>query len=263
MSKIIWLQGGFGNILFQIIPALSLDKNRVYLSSYLTKSNIISTFLGWKIHHTEFENFFENSNFNFDVVNVSNRYAIYHVLFGFISKKNKKPFLKHFYFQDNVKLNGIYSNSHYFGYFQSKKFLENHTEQLDQIFKELRKVYFDSSLVVECAVHFRYGDSVWAKQNYNYYTDVKNSLKNKNCLVTIVTDSKDKAIDFFKDLPNFMVVSGEVMQDFSILLSAKILYAAPSTFSWWSANASLSKEIYMSKTLEDKLGFYNSKIITL
>jgi len=267
MSKIIWLQGGFGNILFQLIPALSLsdelkkdEKNKVLLSSYLTKTNLISIFLGWKIHKVEFENFFTKSNFKFYVMDVRDFYAIIHIILGFLSKKIKKPFLGHFYFEKNNKISQFYSNNHYFGYFQNKLFLQNHTIELEQIFKELRTVYYDIAIEVECAVHFRFGDSIWAKQNYTYYKDVKDSLKNRNCLITIVTDSKTEANEFFKGLSNFIVISGEVMQDFSILLSAKVLYAAPSTFSWWSANASLSNEIYMPSVLESKLGFYNSKI---
>ena len=48
----IYLQGGFGNVLFQLVHYLSL-KNRGYSPVFidiLTKENLITKLLGWKIH---------------------------------------------------------------------------------------------------------------------------------------------------------------------------------------------------------------------
>ncbi len=260
MSKTIWLQGGFGNILFQLVPALRIGQKNVYLSTYLTKKNSISYFLGWKIHSDEYTNFFLKSKFNFNIIRVNRFLAFIHIFFGFISKKLKTPFLGYIYFNKNIQQNNIYNNSHYFGYFQNKIYLENHRKQLSQISNQLQSVYSNKDLSVKCAVHFRYGDSIWAKKNFTYYEKVKSKLLNKKYLITIVTDSKDEAYNFFKDLKNFKIVSGEVIRDFSILISSDILYCAPSTFSWWAANCSKAKDIFMPKQLEIKLGIYNSKI---
>lgn len=51
MSK-IYLQGGFGNVLFQLVHYLSLRNNGhnpVFVDT-LTKKNLITRLLGWKIH---------------------------------------------------------------------------------------------------------------------------------------------------------------------------------------------------------------------
>lgn len=270
MSKIIWLQGGFGNVLFQLIPALHLsykfrgDKNnRVFISRFLTNESFMTIFLRWKIHEDEHESFLSKSKIQINEIRVNKINAIKHIFLGFLSKKLNKPFLRHLYFNKNFHFNQIYSSNHYFGYFQDKLFLQNHEKELKKIFSELRIVYNNNSNKVECAVHFRYGDSVWARQNGEYYKTVKDRLKEKDCLITIVTDSKKEANLFFEELPNFKIISQTVEQDFSILLSAKILYTAPSTFSWWAGNASLSDEIYMPEYLQSKLGFFNSKIQAL
>lgn len=260
MSRKIWLQGGFGNILFQIIPALKLNGIEIQLDSYLTKNNIFTYFFRWKIHSPEFENFFMKSDFNFNVIDTHNPFVGFHIILGFISKKMKSPFLRYFYFHNNNDEINFLSKGNYFGYYQNKLFLQNHKTQLEKIFKELRSVYYDQFLQVECSVHFRYGDSVWAKQNFDYYNKVKIHLLKQNIEVTIVTDSITEANNFFQELPNFNVISGEVMRDFSILLSSNILYSAPSTFSWWAANASLASEIYVPEYLDLKLGLFNKRI---
>jgi hypothetical protein len=267
MNKVIWIQGGFGNVLFQLIPGIYLsekstvERNKsVVLSTYLTKESFISLLLGWKIHDKEYEYFLSKSSFQFDLLKINNLCAFKHIIFGLLSKKINKPFLGNVFFRRKIDGNQFYSNDHYFGYYQNKSFLQNHEKELEKIFNELRIVYYKTSNRVECAVHFRYGDSIWARQNFEYYNLVKEHLKKRECKITIVTDSKNEAADFFKELTNCKIVSRDVTQDFSILLSAKILYTAPSTFSWWAGNASISNEIYMPKKLKSKIGSYNSNI---
>ena len=100
MNKVIWIQGGFGNVLFQLIPGIHLsDKSNVernisvVLSTYLTKKSFISLFLGWKIHDKEYEYFLSKSSFKFDLLRINNLYASKHIIFGLLSKKINKPFL--------------------------------------------------------------------------------------------------------------------------------------------------------------------------
>ena len=55
--KKIWLMGGFGNVLFQILAFNVISKNndQVFYVKILTEKNLITKFLGWTIHERLYE----------------------------------------------------------------------------------------------------------------------------------------------------------------------------------------------------------------
>ena len=122
--------------------------------------------------------------------------------------------------------------------------------------KDIRKIY--GSTAINIVVHYRKGDSGWAKSNLNYYLTIKEMIQLESSTVIVVTDSPIDAQEFFLNLKNVQIVSSKcALEDFRIMLSASKLYCAPSTFSWWAAH-SLEKnaEIIMPRILENSLGIY-------
>ena len=127
----------------------------------------------------------------------------------------------------------------------------------------MRKKYGSNSENI--VVHYRKGDSGWAVLYNNYYIKIKKLLKEESSKIIIVTDSKKEALDFFKELIDIDVVSSDnAIEDFKILLSAKKLYCAPSTFSWWASH-SLSREaqVVFPSIFENTLGVYLNKKRTI
>mgnify|MGYP001971546569 CR=1 FL=1 len=57
-KKNIWLMGGFGNVLFQILAfnVLSKNNNSIFFVNVLTKKNTITKFIGWTIHESLYDN---------------------------------------------------------------------------------------------------------------------------------------------------------------------------------------------------------------
>lgn len=256
----IYLKGGFGNVLFQLIYYFSLvDKGySPLLIDSLTNKNILTKFLGWKIHDKAYSHMFGESEL------MIKKQPIYKTLIimalGKLSKKFKKPICSVYFFSE-VSNNDMYlnSSSYIFGYFQSKIFLEQNKNSIKKIVKKLNKSYLSKKEEDQyIAIHYRYGDSIWARKNEEYYKLVKKNITNKNRVI-ILTDSKDRAKVFFEDLvvSSLVILSNSPLVDFSYMVSAKELYCAPSTFSWWAAQClSKTKSVYLPPFFENKLGFY-------
>ena len=98
---------------------------------------------------------------------------------------------------------------------------------------ELKYSVKDKNSIV---VHYRKGDSDWALKFLDYYNEIKKMLK-ESLPILIVTDSVKDATSF-SSIDNIKILtSRNDLDDFKYLLSAKKLYCAQSTFSWWAAHS--------------------------
>jgi len=249
----IWLLGGFGNVLFQILVSkvvLKKGKDFKFVKT-LTEKNIITTSINWSIHQSLFNQLLQKDQF----LKISMINAVYINLIAILSKTLKLRLGKATFYSKNSQFKEPYSEN-IFGYFQDRFFLEQNKKQLLELGQDLRVMYGSHSENI--IVHYRSGDSGWAKKYNNYYSKIRELLKKESFKVIIVTDSKKEAELFFYELNNFEVISNEnALDDFKILLSAKKLYCAPSTFSWWASH-SLSKEssVVFPRALKENLGVY-------
>ena len=252
--KKIWLMGGFGNVLFQILAydVLSKSNNDVFFVTKLTEQNCITKFLGWTIHQPLFDKLLQNTQ----RVNVKFGPSVIFVFIAFLSKKLKfRNQLSTFYNKDVQLKNGCSRNI--FGYFQDKEFLSKNKNELLRVGSKLKTIY-SISAKHPIVVHYRKGDSGWALKFSYYYEEIKLFLKKEKDNIIVVTDSLENAREFFKDISGVEVIRSEnAIEDFKILISAKKMYCAPSTFSWWAAHSLDEKsEVIMPKFFEDNLGIY-------
>lgn len=255
--KKIWLLGGFGNVLFQILAYRVIKKekgNNVFYVEKLTEKNIITKLIKWSTHQKLYSDLIQS--YEIKKVNILPAFLV--VFLATISKRTGKFFsLSSFYssklFLDEKKKLA----DNIFGYFQEKEFLSKNLEELHKLGDDLKNKYGNSEKI-PIVVHFRKGDTGWPDDRRLYYEKVRELLKEENGNIIIVTDSKDDAMEFFSELKNFEISnSTNALDDFKIMLSANKLYCAPSTFSWWAAHALDDKsEILAPQSLQTDLGMY-------
>jgi len=254
--KKIWLMGGLGNVLFQVLGGKILRKyknQKVYYVDLLTKKNFLTGVLKWKIHDKLYYDIIKES----EIKNPNSLIALVTVLVALISKIFKtENVYSTFYLNDHLKDSSLKSYN-IFSYFQSKEFLSTYQKDLILFGKELNQ-QFSTYSTCEIVVHYRKGDSVWATDKY--YNKVKGQLRNYmgKPSIIIVTDCYKDAVLYFAEIDNCKVVkSNNALDDFIHMISAKVLFCAPSTFSWWAAHSLSEKSIiYFPKFLVDRLGVY-------
>jgi hypothetical protein len=251
--KNIWLMGGFGNILFQVLAYRILKKTDepVKYISYLTERNIVTNFLGWKIHERTYLNFIDKEDitssntlsaiFYILMCKVSHNFTYFRNISNFYNNKNKfsEPF------SDNI-----------FGYFQHKEFLEENSEELLSLCRDVgNRFRFDKSYTI---VHFRCGDYRWTNEDAIYYSKVRDLIKEESNTVFIATDSPGQALNFFRECNNISLTEAkDSMTDFRYMVSAKKLYCGPSTFSWWAAHSLKNgSKVVMPRALKEQVGFF-------
>jgi len=257
--KKIWLMGGFGNVLFQILAFRILNKadDKVKYVCTLTEKNIITRLLGWTIHRNIYYDFIDKKNVL--------PFSFYSALFILIILKFNLRFLKKyaFFYKDNDFFECPFSDN-IFGYFQSRKFLSNNEEELLKLCSEIREKY--KTTFLDVVVHFRCGDFIWSIEDRAYYNHIRELLSKEDKSILIVTDSLEDARIFFKEVNNVSFLSSkDPMCDFKNMISARKFYCSPSTFSWWAAH-SLDKnsEVIMPLSFKHKMGIYvNRKNLTV
>lgn len=256
MNK-VWLMGGFGNVLFQILAFNVLSKkNKNFLFvKQLTEKNKITKFLGWSIHQPLYDDLIDNKK----IVSVNFVAFVIIVFTGFLSKKINKGFKLATFYTSHVEMKRDVSKN-IFGYFQNKTFLEKNQIFILELGNQLRSQY-ELENKAHIVVHYRKGDSDWAKKYSRYYDMVKTKLLTESLPITLVTDSKESAMLFFRGVKNVKIVSSEnALDDFKFLVSCSKLYCAPSTFSWWAAHSvNKGTSVVLPKFIFDTLGFYNNK----
>ena len=253
------MQGGFGNVLFQLVHYLSLI-NRGYSPVFidtLTKENLITKLLGWKIHDQIYLDVFKE--FGVVVHKQSVLKTAFIMVLAKISQRLKTPLCSIYFFSESFEDRYLTTGKHLFGYFQSRRYLESNQKEIQQIAKTLQRLYISNKHKDPyVAVHYRYGDSVWAEDHKDYYKAVKQNIQ-QNKDVIVLTDSIDRAKEFFSDLSvgSLKVMSNTPILDFSYMLGAQELYCAPSTFSWWACHSMKKEsEAYSPEFLFNKLGFF-------
>ncbi len=256
--KKIWLMGGFGNTLFQILAYNILIKNgeSVMFKTTLTENNIITKFLKWKIHEPIYLDLINQESILKNSI-LSDLFNLFLLAFSKFFKLN----LKRVAFYNSKNKFSVNCSKNIFSYFQYKSFLKEYKKELLDLGLVLRTRY--SYFPDYTVVHYRRGDSVWALKYERYYTDIKKFLRHEKSEILIVTDSVEEATSFFIDIKNTKIIKSETaIDDFKHLVSAKKLFCAPSTFSWWAAHClDGSTEVVIPKILMSKLGFYSNKDI--
>lgn len=141
---------------------------------------------------------------------------------------------------DNAYNKGILkvtSNTHLFGYWQSEKYFIDYED-------EVREWYSISDTDIdrdECVIHLRAQDA-YLSSSYvlpvSYFLKAKQLIKdfNPGISFTIVTDNIPIARKYFN---GDRIQSSDIINDFSIIKSAKYKILSNSTFSWWAAWLSL------------------------
>ena len=257
-KKFVWMMGGLGNVLFQGFAGYLLQKNHsVYYVNNLTKSNFITNkILKWTIHDTSISEIIFDNQLHF-----SNLKTLVKLISISFKKNNFLNDKCHYLFESEDSFSSMYT--HYFGYFQSKTFiLERKNIFLDycnliheKLIKSLPK-----EQISDVVVHYRWGDSDWAKENTEYYEKVKNELiKNNYRNIVVVTDDLKQAHCFFSEINNISIQRKSISEDFSQIFYSKTLFIAPSTFSWWACHLGVAKnQVFIPEKIYDKIGFFSN-----
>ena len=255
MKKKIWLMGGFGNVLFQILSYNIISKRHknIILVDNLTKKNFFTELLNWSIWQPIYIDLVKKEK----VIRVSDFYAFFALLMAEISKNFDVKFDFATFYTKKIQINQKFSNN-IFGYFQDKDYLFENKQEILDLGKNLNKLY-SKSKKHNIVVHYRKGSKEFSNKFLYYYQEIKKLLINEVDEILIVSESYSDAILFFNDIPNINIISSEnALDDFKHLISTKKLYCAPSTFSWWAAHSLDEKsEIIMPKYYDDLLGVYS------
>jgi hypothetical protein len=254
--------GGFGNVLFQILTARILEKKgyNIKYCSNLVGENFITRMISWKIHDNAYYSLIDNSALR----RIKPVKAVFIISMALISKKIGLN-LRISSFNDDLKT--VEKAKNIFGYFQNKSHLTKYQKEivlLGMMLNKKLKLNCDNS--TDVVVHYRKGDSEWALRSLSYYGKVHDIIKKHENNVLVVTDSKIDANAFFSDCKNLKIIQSSCpVEDFRYLISAKKLYCAPSTFSWWAMHSAGNEiEVIMPRILESKLGIYKAfKNITI
>ena len=260
----LYLQGGFGNVLFQLIAFLHLKEKHenCVIVTILTEKNVLTRILGWKIHDEAYKILLEELNINVEFPSVIQ--TLRELIFGKLSKSLGKSVQGIYFYNDRD--NDLSKDKVHFGYYQSKSFLLENKEHIAKIGRILNLIYKVNSnkLKTDIVVHIRLGDSGWAKKNEYYYKEVIKILNHKKEPFTVITDSIQDAKLLFKGFKNTYFESNSVYEDFGLMLHSKTIFIAPSTFSYWAVLSSKSIEtIYMPEMIYSKFGFPFDKKINL
>lgn len=255
-KAILYLQGGFGNTLFQLVAFLIMSNQiqSCYLVTVLTKKNLFTKLLGWKIHDNLYPDLL--NSMKIETRSLKFIQILTHMILGKISKVSKRSLFGVYFFPDELNT-ALFDNVN-FGYYQSKSFLQSNRFYVLELGKNIYHTYRNDKIKLKTgiAVHIRLGDSIWAKEHYGYYEKVISILKQINKPFTVITDSIADAKILFEKFENVEYQCNSAKHDFSLMLSANTLFMAPSTFSYWAGVALQSYEkIYIPRYLYDKLGF--------
>ena len=256
--------GGFGNNLFHLILFFKLkntSKSKIKLVDFLIKENAITRLLGWKIHPPLIYNFVPKKHFS-ERIKLSLYFTLIIYFFKSLAYKLLEPNVK--FHQNEISPTYLMKTKNYFGYFQNKEFLNTSKIEFSQLKSMIHSKIIFNKPQYESVIHYRWGDSVWAKNNMRYYNEIKRGIIG-NQKVLIVTDDIKNAKNFFKDTEYVEIVSSvDPTEDFLKLLLGEKLICAPSTFSWWASQLCFEQtEIVMPKMLYELLGHYTENKLIL
>lgn len=263
--KKIWLMGGFGNVLFQILAfevIKSQTNHEVFFVEVLTEKNIITRILKWSIHQKLYQKLISKQQIK--NVNLVKSFCV--ISLAFFSKITNRNYKYSTFYINNVEFEYSNLSDNIFGYFQEKKFLSENQQIILSLGERLNSI-FHENLSYDIVVHYRGGDSGWALLYNDYYKKVKDLLiLEPGRSICVVTDSLDNANSFFGNIDNLKIINSKnAIDDFKIMISTNYkLYCAPSTFSWWAAHSlNKDKQIIAPSFLQEKLGMFVKGNLTL
>ena len=240
--------GGIGNNLFQYLALLALKEKgyEAIMVRNLTEKNLITRCLGWTIHENIFSRLLSTERVSFLVFYRSIAKLVLYKLGLFDSGVSFDVLPKR-----------IVSNIDLFGYFQSKEFISEHKCHFSEL-KQLFGSDIDLNLKGKLVIHFRWGDSDWAKKWSSYY-DCLVSIFHEFEEVVVVSDDHDAALARFGQFDNVRIKKdSNAFNDFQFLMAGDHIVCAPSTFSWWASQLSASaRVVYMPAFLFNKLGHHS------
>ena len=241
--------GGFGNVLFQIVAANRLNAK---IDPFLTKRNMVTALLGWQIHDPIYDNI---PILQYAKLDWTNR--LWNTLRLFLSRLLRTQVLGAIWYDQKKEKLFLNSNPKLFaGYFQSKLFLSNSEVHIRELAKQL--IFHIKPEKSGTVLHFRWGDSIWARKYHSYYLKVIEELSISKHYFTLVTDDFNawKAFTLKYELNYSYNLLGS-METFRLMSGATTLYIAPSTFSWWAAHLLSENDlVIIPYLLNSKLGFY-------
>lgn len=216
------LQGGIGNVMFQIACAYgySLDNNISYIFSKK----------GYPIIHSSLERYYSNILANINILgdyNFSNFRLYSEVAFHY------NPIIS----SDQ--------NLYLIGGFQSEKYFIDHKEEIRKIFNyeisaELKKI-LPLNGELSCSIHVRRGDYLkYPKhhpvQDIEYYKNAI-SLFKENIIFLVFSDDIEWCKQNFKGLSDnlIFVENNEDYEDLYLMSKCNHNIIANSSFSWWGA----------------------------
>lgn len=256
--RVLYLQGGFGNVCFQLIELLRLRSSNVevHVSIVLTEKNALTSILKWNIHNPMYQSLLTK----LFVKKRENHLDYFIVIKAILSKSLGIPVLDTYFFQKKLR-----NKKFNFGYYQDKNYLCQNKHHIVQLGGILRQCFYKEKREREFVIHYRGTDSDWAKENSKYYESVRKEVLLSDKPFLVITDDMDKAKLCFKGCARVEYQMRTTEEDFSTLVSTGAkFYMAPSTFSWWAAHALDPRvEVVMPKYLERLLGFYSSNALVL
>lgn len=146
----------------------------------------------------------------------------------------------------------------YLGYFQHESFGSLRNDAFEE-----EGYGFSGKAVSEICIHFRYGDYMKAHVNNlptrmpvppkKWYETVLSRVQ-VNSEITVVTDNIEGAKKFFEDFEyDFKFYSSTIADDFSRIMSSRVIITFNSTFSLVAANLSRCvEEVYIGSSLSNK-----------
>jgi hypothetical protein len=241
----LYLIGGFGNLLFQALAYLHLNKKKATsINNTLISKNIYTKLLGWKVHQNLSAILFKNENQNIQTTFFE---TLIDLLFLYLSKYFKCKIFGRLWIKNANDLNQEFKAA--CGYFQTEDVFLFTSKHISVLKHMLNSTFQHKQTNV--VVHFRGTDTVWGRNTGDYYKTALRTL-NINSDIVVVTDDLKKARKEFPFCKEF--VSGTLEDDFSLMISAKNLICAPSTLSWWAAIVSMNtKKVIMPAMMKELL----------
>ena len=216
--KKVYLLGGLGNNLFQIEKGLEDDEEVVFITNIIASRRINHCF-GWTYHGPDVINMMFKQNVIFK--QLSWIFVLQHLSQLVVAKTLNIQFL-------GVSWENKILTKVNFGYFQF------HRKSLPSL-----KLAMDSSSVdfgdtALPLVHVRLGDSPNLEQDIAAQLQLLLTLKYPK--FRVVTNKPSEFLSRVKQVPlTFIVVGGDVIQDFHILSRAQIVIIPQSTFSLFAS----------------------------
>lgn len=226
MSKIsIKLQGGLGNLMFQIAcaKAYSLRHNKELILS--------SDNYGFGHNHFSFYNDNIFSNIEIKDVKLNGFTQWIEPGFNYINIPNTS---------DSLYLNGYYQNEKYFKDFKSeiKELFSYPNGEKERILTPYKETLINNEV---CSIHVRRGDYLnlpdhHPVQNMNYYMKAIKMMP-RDCKFLIFSDDLEWCKQNFPDISDkFIFVDGNKdYEDLLIMSQCNHNIIANSSFSWWAA----------------------------